>query len=168
MDRGEDLDRFANAPQRLATARLVEDALEIGCESGGAPGHEDLAAARQPRDARGEIDRRSEVIAIALDGGPVVEADAYGRGAVATHQPMRHVEREQDGLVRVRDTQHEGVADRLHVSGAGGQLALDRLAEVRHERRCLLVSVSLRQRGEPRDVGEHEGGVRTRHRVIGR
>jgi hypothetical protein len=62
-------------------------------------------------------------------------------------------------LARVRDAQHEGIADGLHASGAGRQLGFDRLAEVRHEGCRLLVPVRLRQGGEAGDIREDESGL---------
>ena len=44
------------------------------------------------------------------------------------------------------------------MSCAGGQLTLDRIAEIRDQGRCLLVAVRFGQRGEAGDVGKQEGG----------
>jgi hypothetical protein len=84
------------------------------------PRQQDFATARKPRDTGGEVDCRSEVVAVALDGGPVMEPHADGRSPVPRQQPAGQVEAEQDCLAWVRNAQHEGVADRLHMRGAGG------------------------------------------------
>jgi hypothetical protein len=47
-----------------------------------------------------------------------MEADAHRRGSMAGHEPVRDLKPEQDCLARVRDAQHDCVADCLHMSGA--------------------------------------------------
>ena len=69
---------------------------------------------------------------------------------------MRDVQAKKDRLTRVRDAQHDRVADRLHVSCARRQLTPDRVAEFRDQRRRLLVAVRFGQRREAGDVGEQE------------
>src|SRR4051794_7469358 len=59
----EHVDRLADVAQRLAPPGLVEDPIEIRCEVGGLRGEQDLAAAGEGRYARGEVDRRAEVVA---------------------------------------------------------------------------------------------------------
>jgi hypothetical protein len=140
-DRREELDRFTNVPQRFAAPRFVKDAGWLGCQGCGVRGEEHLASARDPRYTRGEVDGRSEVVAVALHRRPVMESDAH--------------QGERDGLMRSRDAQNEGIADGLYVLAASGrQLSLDRVAEVRYQGCRFLVPVRLGQGGEAGDVGE--------------
>ena len=88
---GKQLDGLAHVAQRFAPSRLVEHALELGCEGGGLRRQHDLPARRHTRDSRCEVDRRSEVVALTFDGASVMEADAHRRGPMAEHEPMRDV-----------------------------------------------------------------------------
>src|SRR4051812_28755371 len=63
----EQLDRFPDVAQRLPTAGLVEDAVEVRRQRGRVPGKQDLAADGLAGDARGEIDGCTEEVAVALD-----------------------------------------------------------------------------------------------------
>lgn len=65
-DCGEELDRLANVSQRLPTAWLVEDAFKLRCERGGVCREQDFATSRDGGYTRGKVDRRSEVVVIAL------------------------------------------------------------------------------------------------------
>jgi hypothetical protein len=112
---GEQFDGLAHVAQRFASSRLVEHAVEIGCEGGGLRRQHDLPSRRQARDSRCEVDRRSEVVVVTFDGASVMEADAHGRGPMAEHEPVGDVQAEKDRLAWVRDAQHDRVADRLHM-----------------------------------------------------
>jgi hypothetical protein len=158
-DDREDLHRLGDVAQHLPAAGLVEHAVEIGSESGHAPGDEHLSAACERRHARGDVDRRPEVVAAAVDGRAEVATDADGRRLVAARRAPRDPEAEPDCVARVRHAQHERVADRLHVLAADlRQLRLHRRRELLDEPDRLLVPVRLGQRGEARDVREQEGG----------
>ncbi len=137
----------------------------MGASAAVCAGDEHLAARRLGRDARREVHRRAEVVPVALDRAAVMKADANRGGAMATHQVVGDVEPEQDRLPGIGHPQQDRVADRLDVRAPEHrQLRLDRLAEVGDEVCSLLVAVRLRQRGEPRDVGEQERGVGHRKR----
>src|SRR5437867_5510618 len=84
-DGGDELDRLADVAQVAAAAGLVDHPFGRGRERGGVGGEQHLAADGGGRDARGEVDRRAEEVAAALDGGPVVHADADGGRAVVAH-----------------------------------------------------------------------------------
>ena len=71
---------------------------------------------------------------------------------------MRYVQAEKDGLTRIRDAQHDRVADGLHVNCVRRQFTPDRFAEIRDQGGRFLVPVGLGQRGEAGNVGEQEGG----------
>src|SRR5215210_5708168 len=75
---------------------------------------------------------------------------------MAGHEPVRDAQPEQDCLARVRDAQHECVADCLHMSRARRELTPDRIAEVRDQGCRFLVAVGFGQRGKAGDVGKQE------------
>ena len=68
--RREQLDGLADVAQLLAPARLVEHAVDVGGQRGGVPSQQDLAADGLAGDAGGEVHRRAEEVAVALDAGP--------------------------------------------------------------------------------------------------
>jgi hypothetical protein len=87
----------------------------------------------------------------------VVETDAYGRGAVPSHQLVRDAQAQADGGGGVRDREHDGVADRLDLgTAARRQLGADGAAEVRDKGGGIVVTVRIGQGCEAGDVCEHE------------
>jgi hypothetical protein len=79
---------------------------------------------------------------------------------MAQHQLVRDAKTQEDRGSGIEDSEHQGVADRLHLGPtARWQLRPHSGAEVGHDRCRLVVAVCLRQRGEARDVGEYERGA---------
>jgi hypothetical protein len=83
----------------------------------------------------------------------------HGGDAVAGKGVVSDPESKHDGLSRIFDSKHEGVADRLDLRcPKHRQLGSDDVAEVRHQRCGLFVSVCLGQRREAGYVGKQERG----------
>jgi hypothetical protein len=76
-------------------------------------------ASAETRAAR--FDARAEVVAVSLDGGAVVEADADGRSSVLRHEVVSDSQPEQHRVVGSRDSQHQGIPHRLDVLASNGR-----------------------------------------------
>ena len=147
---GEDLDRLGDVAQDLPPARRIEHALEIRGERCRLTGDEYLAAGRERRHARRDVDCRSEVVAAALDSRSVVPADADGWRVVAAQCMARNPHAEPNCIGGIGHSQHERIADRLHVLAVHAwKLRLDDIRELLHELHGLLVSMRLGERREP-------------------
>src|SRR5829696_6926590 len=94
--RGEELDRFADVAKSPTATRLVEDAVQLGCERGSLPCQQDFAAARLGGHAGGKVDGCPEIVAVALDGGSVMKSDSYPRRPVLAHELVRDPQTQQD------------------------------------------------------------------------
>jgi hypothetical protein len=117
-----------------------------------------LAAGGERRHPRRNIDRRSEVVAAALDSRAVVAAHANRRRLVAAHRIARDPQTKANGSGGIGHSEHERVADRLHVLAVDAwKLSLNGIRKLLHELHRLLVSMRLRERGKARDVREQEG-----------
>jgi hypothetical protein len=83
----------------------------------------------------------------------------HGGDAVAGKGVVSDPKSKHDGLSRIFDSKHECVADRLDLRRAKHrQLGSHDLAELRHQRCGLFVSVRLGQRSEAGYVGKQERG----------
>ena len=78
---------------------------------------------------------------------------------VAAHRIARDPQAEANRIGGIGHSEHEGVADGLHVLAVDAwKLRLNATRERLHELHGLLVSMRLRERREARDVREQEGG----------
>ena len=78
---------------------------------------------------------------------------------MAAHRIARDPQAEANCIGRVGHSEHERVADRLHVLAVDAwKLRLNRIRELLDELHGLLVSMRLRERRKACDVGEQEGG----------
>jgi hypothetical protein len=78
---------------------------------------------------------------------------------VAAHRIARDPHAETNCVGGIGHSQHERVADRLHVLAVDAwELRLNGVRELLHELHGLLVSMCLRKRRKACDVGEQEGG----------
>ena len=64
--RREEVDGLAYVPELPATARLVEDAVDVRGERSGLRGDQHLAGDGLAGDTRGQVDGRTEEVAVAL------------------------------------------------------------------------------------------------------
>jgi hypothetical protein len=77
---------------------------------------------------------------------------------MAAHRTARDPQAETDCIAGIGHSEHERVADRLHVLAADpGELCLHGPGELVDELEGVLVTVRLRQRREACDVGKEEG-----------
>ena len=121
-------------------------------------GDQHLASLGAADDAVGEVDVGAEVVAVAIDGLRVVDADAWlrplGEATEQLHRPLGQ-------RARVRRDDHHLVADRLHDRRLGRQRRLDRFDEVLDHVERLQVTLLLGVAGEAGEVDEAE-----RHRDL--
>ena len=136
---------LADALEREAPRRRVDHR----------PRHEHLAAGRPRADPRGEVDGAAVVVAVAIERGTAVHADARQRALVVRglegHRPVG-----QRAGVRADD--HHLVADRLDHARVRGKRVGDVLDEALDDPDRLLLPGLL---GQPRVAGEV--GERDRH-----
>ena len=164
-DGGDELHRIGDALELVAPARLVDHAADLTRHGAGGRGEQDLAAGGEGGNARGQVDRRAEVVVVLADRRPVVHPHPDRRRAVVAEHAVGEPEPERDRRPRLVHAQQHGVTDGLDLLGAEpGQQGADLGAEAVHELGGLLVAVRLGERGEPGDVGEEEGRLDGRHR----
>src|SRR5438270_11142925 len=146
--------------QHALAARLQHDVLATqGPLARGAPElvrHEHLAGAGEGGNARGNVDGGAEEVAVALDGGTVVDTDANARVARPRESALRDARAGGDSLGGIGDAHHDGVAERLDDVRVDAQLLLDAEAQARGELGGGEVAVLLGVGGEADDVGEQE------------
>jgi hypothetical protein len=81
-----------------------------------------LAAARLRRHAGGQVDGCAEVVPIALDRWAVMQTHPYRGRTVAEHQLVRDPQTQEDRGSGIRDPEHQGVADGLHLGPTARRL----------------------------------------------
>jgi hypothetical protein len=88
----------------------------------------------------------------------VVAADADRWRLVAAHRIARDPQAEANCIGGIGHSQHERVADRLHVLAVDAwEFRLNDIRELLHELHGMLVSMRLRKRRKAGDVGEQKG-----------
>src|SRR5581483_2999905 len=175
----EEVDRLGDVAELAPPARMEEDVAMWGhgaeFATAGYPRRrgtrardDHLATGGEGGDPGGDVDRRAEPVAVALDRGPGVEADPDA----GKTEPRAHLAHdphaEGDRVASLVAADHQRVPERLHllrpvlgkqnagvVEEAGGEI-------------CRLgVAVDLGERGEAGEVGEEErvlGGLGRVHR----
>ena len=108
----------------------------------------------------GEVDVGAEVVAVAVDGAAVVDADPRLRALLEQGQ---EADRPLGQGHRVGRDDHHLVADRLHDQRLGRQRRLDRLDEALDQVERLLVALLLGVAGEAGQVDEAERHLHPAH-----
>ena len=114
-------------------------------------GGKHLAATSTRHHARGEVDLAAEVVAVAVEGGPVVDADARLR---ALTEEMLKAHRPVGQGLHVLADDHHLVADRLDHARVVRQRLDDRLDESLDKRQRLLLADLLREARVAREVAK--------------